>query len=167
MTTSTTSARRVAPWVALGGFLVATYGVAALGGLATASHVESWYADAAKPPLTPPNWLFGPAWTLLYGLIAVSGWLVWRHTEPDRGTAESGLRLWWLQLTLNLAWTPVFFALEWLWAGLAVIVVLDIVVVVTILRFRRVSAPGAALLVPYLGWIVLATWLNLGVAWLN
>lgn len=158
---------RVPDWLVLVGFLAAAYGVAVLGGLATASNVEGWYADAEKPPLTPPDWLFAPTWTLLYGLMAVAAWLGWRRREDAPRAVRSALVPWWVQLGLNLAWTPVFFAAELLWPALAVIVALDVVVAITILRFRRVSPVAAWLLVPYLAWLLFATWLNLGVAWLR
>lgn len=163
----TTTRRPLPDWLALVGLLVASYGVAALGGLASASNVDGWYADADKPPLTPPDWLFGPTWTLLYGLMAVAAWLVWRRREHAPAATRVALTLWWVQLGLNLAWTPVFFALEQLWLGLAVIITLDVVLLVLILRVRHLSRVAAGLLVPYLVWIVFATWLNAGVAWLN
>ena len=100
----------------LAGFLAAAFAVAALGSLATINNVDGWYADAAKPPFNPPNWLFGPVWTILYAAMAVAAWLVWRK--------GGDLRLWWIQLAINLAWTPVFFAAELLWPGLVVIVAL-------------------------------------------
>jgi translocator protein len=154
-------------WLVLGGFLLATYGVAALGSLATASSVDRWYAAADKPFFTPPNWLFGPVWTALYGLIAVAAWLVWVHRDRDRSEAARGLRWWWVQLVLNLAWTPVFFALQWLWPALGVILALDVAVAATALAFKHVSRLAATLLLPYLAWITFATALNVGVAALN
>lgn len=143
----------------LAGFLVATFAVAGLGGLATASNVDGWYATAVRPSFSPPNWLFAPVWTTLYALMAVAAWLVWRR--------RGDLRLWWAQLVVNLAWTPTFFALQWLWGAVGVIVVLDLLVIATIVGFARVSRPAAALLVPYLAWIGFATALNIGVAALN
>lgn len=143
----------------LAGFLAAAFAVAALGSLATINNVDGWYADAAKPPFNPPNWLFGPVWTILYAAMAVAAWLVWRK--------GGDLRLWWIQLAINLAWTPVFFAAELLWPGLVVIVALDIAVAVTMVRFWRISRPAGALFVPYLAWVLFATALNASIAWLN
>lgn len=146
------------PWALLG-LLAATFAVAGLGSLATIDNVQGWYADADKPWFTPPNWVFGPTWTVLYALMAVAAWLALR-----RG---ADLTLWWVQLALNLAWTPVFFAAQWLWGGVAVIVALDVVLALTILRFRRASVPAAVLLLPYLAWVLYATALSIGVASLN
>jgi translocator protein len=154
-------------WFVLGGLLLATYGVAALGSLATTSGVDGWYAAADKPFFTPPNWLFGPVWTALYGLVAVAAWLVWVHRDRNRNETSRGLRWWWVQLALNLAWTPVFFALQLLWPALVVILALDVAVAVTAVTFRRVDRLAATLLLPYLGWIAFATALNAGVAALN
>ena len=148
----------VRPW-ALVGLLAATFTVAGLGSLATISNVDGWYADADKPWFTPPSAVFGPVWTTLYALMAVAAWLALR-----RGV---DLTLWWVQLALNLAWTPVFFAAQWLWGGVAVIVALDVVLALTILRFRRASPLAAALLLPYLAWVLFATALSVGVASMN
>ncbi|MDQ3404525.1 MAG: tryptophan-rich sensory protein [Actinomycetota bacterium] len=155
--------RSVAPrdWLVLAGFVVLSYAVAALGSLATVSNVRGWYASADKPWFTPPNALFGPVWTVLYLLIAVAGWLVW--LRRDRGA----LAWWSTQLALNLLWTPTFFALQWLWPALVVILALDAAVVITILRFRKTRPLAAWLLAPYLAWILFATALNLGIAVLN
>lgn len=155
---STTLERPRSP-LRLAGFLVAAFAVAALGSLATISNVDGWYADADKPPFNPPNWLFGPVWTILYAAMAVAAWLVWR-----RG---GDLRLWWIQLAINLAWTPVFFAAELLWPGLVVILAFDVAVAVTMVRFWRVSRPAGALFAPYLAWVLFATALNASIAWLN
>jgi len=168
MTTSadpTTPVRDARPWLVLIGFLAATAAVAAIGGLATAPGVDGWYAEAERPAYSPPNAVFGPVWTLLYAAMAVAAWLVWRadHTPARR----RALGLWWAQLAVNLAWTPVFFAAEWLWAGLAVIVTLDVLVALTVVTAWRVSRPAALLLAPYLAWVLYATALNAGVAYLN
>lgn len=155
--TTTLDRPRSVLWLA--GLLVACLAVAGLGGLATAGNVDGWYADADKPFFNPPNWLFAPVWTALYVAMAVAAWLVWR-----RG---GDLRIWWVQLALNLAWTPVFFAGEQLWLGLVVIVALDVAVAVTMVRFWRVSRVAGALFAPYLAWVLFATALNASIAALN
>jgi len=167
--------------------LAISFGVAALGSIATAGNVEGWYADAEKAPWNPPNWLFGPAWTLLYTLMSVAAWLVWRggaeaiapaiarpqrrgSLRPRTGTA---LRWYIFQLVLNAIWTPVFFGLypvigpSALWIALAIIVALDVAVLITMLRFWKVSKLAAWLLVPYWAWVLFATTLNAALAVLN
>lgn len=140
-------------------YLLACAAVAYLGSLATTSNVDGWYRDADKPPFNPPNWLFGPVWSVLYVAMAVAVWLAWKRGAPTG--------IWWLQLALNLAWTPVFFGMEELWWGLVVIVLLDLAVLATIVVFRRTSQAAAWLLVPYLGWTLFATALNASIAALN
>jgi tryptophan-rich sensory protein len=152
-------------WVVLAGLLLASFLVAFVGGLASTSGVDGWYATAAKPPWTPPNWLFGPVWTVLYTTMAVAAWLVWRRWGWQG--AKPALLLYAAQLALNAIWTPLFFGAELLWLGLAVIVALDLVLAATVLAFFRRHRPAGALLVPYLLWALYATTLNAGVAYLN
>lgn len=121
-----------------------------------------WYFALAKPAWTPPPWVFGPAWTLLYTLMAVAAWMVWKR-EP-RGLA---LRCWALQLLLNAAWSPVFFALHAIGAALLVIAALWLAIAGTIAAFARVDRRAAALLLPYLAWVSFATALNLAIWRLN
>ncbi len=142
--------------------------VAVLGSLATIPNVEGWYAEADKPSWTPPDWVFGPVWTVLYLMMAVAAWLVWRKRDRMRGTAA--LAAYVQQLVLNAAWSPVFFALRnvmgpgALWLAFAIIVGLAFVVVVTIRRFWPISRLAALLLVPYLAWVLYATALNGAIA---
>ena len=150
-------------WAALAGFLAAPLVLAVLGGLATAGNVDGWYASADKPVWTPPNAVFGPVWSLLYTVMAVAAWLVWR--EGGWARQRVPLTLYAVQLLLNLAWTPAFFAAEQLTAALVVIVALDLVLVATVRAFRRVQPVAAALLLPYLGWCLFATSLNAGFLW--
>lgn len=152
-------------WVVLVALLAASFLVAFVGGLASTSGVDGWYADAQKPPWTPPNWLFGPVWTVLYASMAVAAWLVWRRWGWQG--ARSALVLYGAQLSLNAIWTPLFFGAEQLWLGLAVIVALDVVLACTVVAFFRRHRLAGALLVPYLMWALYATTLNAGVAVLN
>ncbi|MET0866042.1 MAG: TspO/MBR family protein [Nakamurella sp.] len=155
----------VGQWLVLAALLLASFLVAFVGGLASTSGVDGWYATAAKPPWTPPNWLFGPVWTFLYTAMAVAAWLVWRRWGWQR--AKPALLLYGAQLLLNAIWTPLFFGAELLWLGLAVIVALDVVLAATVVAFFRQHRLAGALLVPYLFWTVYATTLNAGVAYLN
>ena len=83
--------------------------VAAVGGAATASSLQTWYRALHKPSFNPPDWVFGPVWTLLYLMVAVAAWRVWRRGGRGRAVA---LALWGGQLTLNLAWSLIFFGLR-------------------------------------------------------
>lgn len=149
--------------LALLAFLAASLAVAVGGGLATAGNVDGWYADADKPAWTPPNGVFGPVWTVLYAMMAVAAWLVWREGGWVRQRSPLGLYV--VQLALNLAWAPVFFGLERLGLALAVIVALDVVLAATVGAFWRVRPLAGALLLPYLGWCLFATSLNAGFLW--
>ena len=152
-------------------FLAISFGVAALGSLATLQNVDGWYATAEKAAWNPPNAIFGPVWTLLYTLMSVAAWLVWR--ERKRVDVRPALTLYVVQLVLNALWTPVFFGLfpaiggPALWIALAIILALDVLVLLTMLRFWPVRKAAAWMLVPYWAWVLFATTLNAALAVLN
>ncbi len=125
-----------------------------------------WYATLAKPGFTPPNAVFPVAWTVLFVLMAVSAWLVWRADAPD-GDKRTALTWFGVQLVLNTGWTFAFFFMQSTAAGLAAILVLLVAIVITIVFFARVSRPAALLLLPYVLWVGFATALNAGVWILN
>ncbi|MGW1771292.1 TspO/MBR family protein [Streptomyces sp. NPDC002104] len=165
-TPTPTSARpqRSAQWRALAGFLAVSYGVAALGALASADAGEV-YGALQRPGWAPPAWLFAPVWTVLYGMTAVAAWLVWRH--PDRPRVRRSLAWWSVQLVLNLAWTPVFFVARQYGLALLNILLLLAALAITVVLFRRLSRVSALLLVPYLVWVAFATALNASIWQLN
>lgn len=148
-------------------FLAASALVAGLGGLATATNVDGWYATADKAPWSPPNWVFGPVWTLLYTAMAAAAWLVWRRRTEETRPALTAYAV---QLVLNLLWTPVFFGLypvlgtPALWIAFGIIVALAVAVAVTVLYFGPISRTAGLLLLPYLAWVVFASSLNLWAA---
>lgn len=139
------------PWLVLACFLGVVAVVAVVGALAATS-AKDVYARLDLPPWAPPASWFGPVWTVLYVLIAVSGWLYWRTDGETRGFAAYGIGL-----LANLLWTPLFFEGGAATAALVDIVVLDVVVVITIVLFGRRSKAAAALQLPYLAWILYAT----------
>jgi tryptophan-rich sensory protein len=149
MSTPPTKLRR---GLALVGFIVITF-CAPL--LSVGSMPGEWYAALIKPEWNPPAWLFGPAWTLLYTLMAVAAWLVWKRVGFSRPLA-----FYFVQLALNAAWTPIFFGAHQLGWALAEIVVLWTAILTTLLSFRRVSPAAGWLFVPYLAWVSFATFLN-------
>lgn len=140
-------------------FLVATFTAAAVGGLFMPG---SWYDSLAKPAWTPPDWLFGPVWTLLYCMIAVSGWLVWRETGLKG--ARLAFAVFALQLVLNGLWSWLFFGLHRPDLALVDIVLLEMTILCLIVLFWPISRLAAVLLVPYLAWVAFATALN-GAIW--
>lgn len=141
-------------------FLLLTFLAAAFGALFPPG---PWYAALAKPAWTPPNWLFGPVWSVLYLMIGTSGWLLWRTREK----ARAPLRLWGAQLALNALWSWLFFGLQQPGWALVEISVLFITIAATALCAFKVSRPAAWLLVPYLLWVGFAGALNAAIWRLN
>jgi translocator protein len=121
-----------------------------------------WYGQLNKPFFNPPNWLFAPVWAVLYIMIAVAGWRV--MTANATGWPA---RLWFVQMLLNWAWTPVFFGLHQIWFGLAVIAALLAIIIAFIIVTHRSDCVSAWLFVPYAAWVGFATLLNLSIGILN
>jgi tryptophan-rich sensory protein len=130
-----------------------------LGSFFTRASVDTWYAGLAKPAFTPPGWVFAPVWTLLYVLMGIACYLVWRKGFGDPRVARA-LAAFGAQLLLNALWSPAFFGLRSCVAGLVVIVPLWGAIVLTIALFLPLSRPAALLLAPYLAWVSFAAVLN-------
>jgi len=147
------------------GFILATLAVAFAGGLATAPGVRDWYPSLHKPAWTPPAWVFGPVWTVLYLCMAIAGFLAWRQS----GAREAKWAMWLFaaQLTLNAAWSWVFFYLRQPGWGFVEIVVLWTAILVTTVAFFRISTWSGLLFVPYFLWVTFAACLNLAIWRLN
>jgi translocator protein len=151
-------------------FLVASCGAAAVGGWSTRRSVNTWYRTLRKPGYTPPGWVFGPVWTVLYASMAVAAWLVQRRASRTPASATAGqqaLVAWAVQLALNVAWSAVFFGQRRIGTGAAVIAVLWTAIAVCAERAARVSRPAALLLLPYLTWTSFAALLNVRIWQLN
>lgn len=146
-------------------FLVICFAVSVAGGAATATSVSTWYQALQKPPFNPPDWLFAPVWTVLYVMMAIAGWRVWR-AHGLRG-ARVALALFAIQLALNLGWSFVFFGYRQIGAALAEIVVLLVAIVTTAILFWRRDRIAGALLIPYGGWVAFAATLNFALWQLN
>ena len=152
----------------LAGFLALCLAVAGAGGAITATSVGGWYQGLAKPWFNPPDWVFGPVWTLLYAMIALAGWRIWRlRGWSAQGRIEPALLVWALQLGLNLCWSFVFFGARLIGAALLEIVVLLAAIVVTLRLFARIERLAAWLLVPYAAWVAFAALLNAALWRLN
>ncbi|MEE3502169.1 TspO/MBR family protein [Acidiphilium acidophilum] len=151
---------------ALAGFLGLTLLVGTVEGIATIPNIKSWYDLLPHPPLTPPNGVFGPVWTILYIGMAVAAWRVWRCGDV-LGDHRRALTLWGWQLAVNALWAPLFFGLHRPAIAIGVIIVLDGLVAATILAFRRIDRIAGLLLMPYLAWSLFASYLTVGFWWLN
>lgn len=152
-------------WRSLLLWLAVCYGVSAVGALVTAHAVATWYQGLAKPGLNPPDWVFGPVWTALYGVMAVAAWLVW--TAPDSGVRRRGIVWFCAQLAVNLLWSFAFFGARMLALGLVDIVAMWLLIATTMLVFFRVRRAAGWLMVPYLAWVTLAGYLNWAIWVLN
>jgi benzodiazapine receptor len=145
-------------------FLAICLGAGGLGSFFTANSVGDWYQRLRKPPGTPPSWVFGPVWTTLYVLMAVSAWLVWREYHLG---ARAALLIFFAQLALNVAWSGIFFGSRMPGIAFAEIVVLWFAVAFNILIFLTLLPLAAYLLLPYWMWVAYAMYLNFRIWQLN
>lgn len=145
--------------------VVICFTAAAIGGLVTEPQIPEWYQGLAKPDWNPPDWVFGPVWSILYLSMAVAAWLVWR----EAGFKNAGLpfALFATQLVLNSLWSVIFFGLQSPGAAAVEIVLLWLAILATMLSFWRVSKWAGALFVPYLAWVSFAVVLNFSIWQMN
>ena len=142
------------------GWLAVTFAAAALGGFASAT-AGDFYQQLARPAWAPPSWLFAPAWTLLYILMGVAAWLVWRERGVRR--VRTALLLFLVQLAVNAAWTWLFFVWRLGALALADVLLLWALILCTVVAFWRVRPVAGALLLPYLAWVTFAAALTYAV----
>ena len=128
--------------------------------------IPTWYADLRKPFFTPPDWLFGPVWVILYALIGIAAYRVWQK-GLDQKDARYALVLFGVQLVLNALWPIIFFGLKSPLAGFVEITILAAAILWTIQRFLGVSKTAGTLLIPYFIWVSFASGLNLSIWYLN
>lgn len=145
-------------------FIILVEIVGSAGALVTTPAIPTWYVGLNKPFFSPPNWLFGPVWTLLFVTIGVSLYLIWKSNEKAR---SQSLRLFWLQLAANVIWSFLFFGLKNPLLGLIDILFLWGLIVFLIKLNLRISRLASYILIPYLLWVSFATLLNLSIVILN
>ena len=145
--------------------LVICFAAGGIGGLATTQGLDGWYDTLNKPTWNPPNWIFAPVWTTLYGLMGIAVWLVWRSGGWKE--VRPAITLFTIQLVLNSVWSVLFFGLQNPGAALVEIVVLWLAIVATTRVFFRRSAVAGALMTPYLLWVSFASFLNFMIWSLN
>jgi benzodiazapine receptor len=138
-------------------------GAAGLGSFWTTPALRPWYTSLSKPRWTPPNWLFGPVWTILYVAMAIAAWLVWRKV----GLEAVQMQIFLLQLLLNVAWSALFFRLRSPGTAFAEIIMLWFAILATSIEFWRAVPAAGWMLLPYLVWVSYATALNFSIWRLN
>lgn len=146
--------------------LVLCQGAGAAGSLFTIPAIPEWYTFLQKPSFAPPNWIFAPVWTTLFTLMAIAAYLVWLK-GLENPLVRQALVVFLIQLVLNTLWSFLFFGMRSPLYGLLEIFVLWAMILVTILRFLRVSRTAGLLLIPYLLWVSFACSLTLGIFLLN
>jgi translocator protein len=139
---------------------------AGLGTLFTISAIPTWYATLNKPSFSPPNYLFGPVWTILYLLMGISLYLVWKKGFKNKKIKDA-IYLFGIQLFLNAIWSPVFFGVHSLLLALVIIVAMWFYIIKTIKAFAKIDKTASYLLYPYLAWVSFASILNFSVWFLN
>jgi tryptophan-rich sensory protein len=148
------------PWLTLLATILGVEILGASGAIFTAQGLSGWYGTLTRPAIAPPNWVFGPVWTALFALMGVALWLVWRQLEARPRAVRLAAGVFALHFAANLGWSAVFFGMQRIDLGLAVIAVLWGLIVATMAAFARVDRRAAALLVPYLLWVTFAGYLN-------
>jgi len=138
-------------------FAVAAAG--AIGSVITSSSVATWYLSLPKPSFNPPSWVFGPVWTVLFLLMAIAAYLIWKKGWK-RPEVRVALSLYSVQLVLNVLWTVLFFGYHNLAAAYVEVIILWFAIFLTIEFFRGISKAAAWLLLPYLLWVAFAAFLN-------
>lgn len=147
-------------------FVVAAQLAGAVGTIFTIPSIPNWYAALTKPVFSPPNWVFGPVWTLLYTLMGITAYLIWQRHQ-FRPKARLFWRAYGTQLALNTLWSILFFGLHWVGLALIEIIIMWYFIYLSIVRANQLFRPAAYLLYPYLAWVSFATILNLGILVLN
>ena len=138
-------------------WIIAIIGIGSIIGSLTKPEISTWYSTLRRSPLTPPNYVFPIAWTILYGAIGTCGWLIWSIKSFSHLRLVKILYV--IQLILNWSWTPLFFHYHLTGLSLLVLVIMDIVVSM-IIYLGHANVRSVSLLMPYLLWIIFASYLN-------
>ncbi len=137
-----------------------------IGSIFTTSSIPTWYASLNKPSFNPPNWVFAPVWTVLYLLMGIALYLIWRKGLSDKNV-KIAFMVFVFQLVLNSLWSFLFFGLESPFAAFIEIIILWIAILVSIILFFRISWIAGVLLIPYILWVSFASVLNFAIWRLN
>lgn len=132
----------------------------------------SKFGSFNQPPLAPPAWLFPVAWTILYVLMGLASYFIWKkgydsRKAADKSASKTALIIYGIQLVFNFVWTPLFFSLGWYWPAFAWLLVMWALIIVLMIKAYRISRPAFWMLLPYIIWCTFAAYLNCGIAILN
>lgn len=132
----------------------------------------SKFGSFNQPPLAPPAWLFPVAWTVLYVLMGLASYFIWKkgydsRKAADKSASKTALIIYGIQLVFNFVWTPLFFSLGWYWPAFAWLLVMWVLIIVLMMKAYRISRPAFWMLLPYIIWCTFAAYLNCGIAMLN
>lgn len=152
-------------YVKLSGCMLLTLSVGAISGIATSSGINEWFTALNKPSFNPPNYLFGPVWTLLYLLMGISLFLILQ--SPKNELKNKAIATFTIQLSLNFLWSFLFFKFQLLGIAFFEIILIWISILVMIFVFNKINKTAARLQIPYLLWVSFASILNGAIWWLN
>lgn len=132
----------------------------------------SKFGSFNQPPLAPPAWLFPVAWTVLYVLMGLASYFIWKkgydsRKAADKSASKTALIIYGIQLVFNFVWTPLFFSLGWYWPAFAWLLVMWALIIVLMMKAYKISRPAFWMLLPYIIWCTFAAYLNCGIAILN
>ena len=144
-------------------FAIITFSASFIGAIATFTSKEPWYSELSKPVFTPPDWVFGPVWTLLYLSMTIAIWSVWNKNFRNLNI----IYIYFIHLFFNTTWSIIFFGLHQIFFALVVLIILIFLIVVLIIRFKRVNFVSYYLMIPYLLWCCYALFLNFNLLMLN
>ncbi len=140
--------------------------IGGVSGFITSTEIPTWYVAVIKPSFNPPNWIFGPVWTTLYILMAISFWLIWK-SDTESSIKNRAMTFFVIQLILNFFWSIIFFSLHQLGFALIEISLMWIFILFSIISFYPISKTASFLLIPYLLWVSFASVLNFAIWKLN
>lgn len=138
-----------------------------IGSVFTSKSVSTWYPTLSKPSFNPPNWLFAPVWTILFILMGISLFLIWSRSLLAKEKRKKAMFIFGLQLIFNILWSVMFFGLKSPLLGFITIIILWILILLTIIKFFKISKAAGWLLIPYILWVSFAAILNFSILIIN
>jgi translocator protein len=146
--------------------VIACFAAGGIGSIFTFKSIPTWYPGLKKPKYTPPDKVFGPIWTALYLLMGISVYLIWQKGLPNDGVLIAFI-IFWVQLILNALWSIIFFGMKSKGGGVITIIILWFLILAEIITSFQVSSWAGTLLIPYIIWVSIASYLNIGIWWFN